>query len=100
MILTWHGQKVYVAGWEPNAPDVCELCKKPCDQLRPFGPAGEYICPQCGDKNPDAVVRGMEAAMKECDIVLNPGKELPKYTEMEMLGLLDEWLLSAGGTPQ
>lgn len=32
---------------------ACELCGK-VDELRPYGPKGENICLECGEKNPVA----------------------------------------------
>lgn len=36
----------------------CELCGKLSD-VRPYGPNGEYICFECGQKNPEVTKRRM-----------------------------------------
>jgi hypothetical protein len=48
-----NGSKVWVIGFEPDAPDHCELCKKkfPKDFLRPYGPKEEWVCYECGMKD-------------------------------------------------
>jgi hypothetical protein len=48
-----NGSKVWVIGFEPDAPDRCELCKKkfPKDFLRPYGPNEEWVCYECGMKD-------------------------------------------------
>lgn len=51
---------VIVIAEEPEA--VCELCGKK-DELRPYGPRGERICWDCGQKDP-------EMTRKQMDIVL------------------------------
>jgi hypothetical protein len=38
---------------------ICELCGK-VDELRPYGPKGERICFDCGQKD-DAMVRMFQA---------------------------------------
>jgi hypothetical protein len=42
---------------EPDA--VCEMCGK-TDELRPYGPRGERICFDCGQKNPEVTERQMD----------------------------------------
>ena len=41
---------------------VCELCGKFAD-LRPYGPRGEKICFECGEKNPGATERQMNRVL-------------------------------------
>lgn len=43
---------------EPEPDDVCDLCGK-VDELRPYGPKGELICFECGQKNPEVTKRMM-----------------------------------------
>lgn len=92
MIITWKGQKVYVAGWEPNAPPKCEMCHRLASGLRPYGENGAWICVDCAGKNTERTEKAMHAAMDPADFVVNPGGELPPFSEQEMLSLLDEWL--------
>lgn len=87
MIVIWRGQKVYVAGWEPNAPECCELCQKK-DKLRPFGPDGKFICLECANKNPLQTKKAMEAVTMDADFVFTLGAEIVSE-ESEILELLD-----------
>ena len=41
---------------ETEAPGTCELCGEHAE-LRPYGPRGENICIECGQKNHDSTVR-------------------------------------------
>lgn len=41
---------------EPEPPGKCELCGA-FRELRPYGPRGENICIECGQKNHDTTVR-------------------------------------------
>jgi hypothetical protein len=40
----------------------CQLCGKEAE-LRPYGPNGEWICVECGDKNPEVTRKQMSAFM-------------------------------------
>lgn len=42
----------------PTPDEKCELCGK-LAELRPYGPRGEKICWECGEKNPAARDRQM-----------------------------------------
>lgn len=87
MIVIWRGQKVYVAGWEPNAPECCELCNRP-GKLRPFGPNGKFICFDCANKNPAETKKQMDKAIKPADFVFTLGEEIVS-DESDILELLD-----------
>jgi tRNA(Ile2) C34 agmatinyltransferase TiaS len=39
-------------------PQQCDLCGK-IAELRPYGPNSEYICWECGEKNPEETDRQM-----------------------------------------
>lgn len=39
-------------------PQQCDLCGK-IAELRPYGPNGECICFECGEKDPESVERAM-----------------------------------------
>ena len=41
-------------------PDECELCGK-FEELRPYGPNGERICFDCGQKDKKTTERQMDA---------------------------------------
>jgi hypothetical protein len=45
----------YIAA-EPDRP--CELCGS-VEECRPYGPKGEWVCFDCGMKDPEAAERGM-----------------------------------------
>lgn len=45
---------------EPTEPEDCELCGKTAE-LRPYGPNGENICYECGQKD----VAGTERKLRE-----------------------------------
>ena len=47
---------------ENEAPNICELCGA-FEELRPYGPKGERICFDCGQKD-------LETTEKMCGIVL------------------------------
>lgn len=49
------GATVYL---DPEKPAPCELCGT-IAELRPYGPNGEKICFNCGNKHPEAVERGI-----------------------------------------
>ena len=49
--------------------DTCELCGK-VDELRPYGPKGERICYDCGQKDPATTERVMEETLYGCDEVV------------------------------
>jgi hypothetical protein len=52
---------------EAEPPDTCELCGA-YDELRPYGPNGERICPTCGQKDIETTVRQMERHMSGTDV--------------------------------
>lgn len=39
-------------------PQQCDLCGK-WAELRPYGPNGECICVQCGERDPETTLRRM-----------------------------------------
>lgn len=92
MMIEWRGQKIYVAGWEPNAPEFCQMCGKR-DLLRPFGPNKQFVCPPCAKKNPEVLATLMSLAMADADLVVHAGMEIPKCSEIEMRSLLDKWII-------
>jgi hypothetical protein len=47
---------------ESTAPDTCELCGKKAE-LRPYGPKGEFICVECGDRDPEGTWNRVLASM-------------------------------------
>ena len=48
---------------EQENPQQCDLCGK-IAELRPYGPNGEAICFDCGQKNPEAIVTAMQRRLK------------------------------------
>jgi len=56
---TKNGNRVYLIDFEPDAPEICELCGKKFIQkdLRPYGPNDEWVCFDCGMKNEEVAVR-------------------------------------------
>jgi hypothetical protein len=46
----------------PEEPAKCELCGKTAE-LRPYGPKGERICFECGEKNPGITKRQLERVL-------------------------------------
>ena len=46
--------------------DTCELCGK-VDELRPYGPKGERICYDCGQKDPATTEHVMKETLYGCD---------------------------------
>jgi hypothetical protein len=52
--------------FEAEPPGTCELCGA-YDELRPYGPNGERICPTCGEKDIETTVRQMERLMSGTD---------------------------------
>lgn len=40
-------------------PGACDLCKKSVDDLRPYGPKGEWICFDCGQKDEKTTIARM-----------------------------------------
>jgi hypothetical protein len=93
MMIEWRGQKIYVAGWEPNAPEFCQMCGKQKNSLRPFGLNKQFVCKPCAKKNPEVASTLMSAAMIGADLIVHAGIELPKCNETDMRALLDCWLL-------
>ena len=91
MIILWRGKKAYVSGWEPNAPERCELCGVEGHQLRPFHPDGKFICYECGEKNQPQTDEIMGKIVKECDFVFRceGDFDIYRFTEEEVLGLID-----------
>lgn len=71
MMILWKGKKIYVAGWEPNAPVFCQGCGLATNDLRPFGPKGEFYCPQCGEKDKAGTAQRLSEAMDQADLVVN-----------------------------
>lgn len=49
--------RVVVIGAEPDA--TCELCGM-VEETRPYGPNGERVCFDCGQKDPVALERHMK----------------------------------------
>ncbi len=47
---------------EPEEPQQCDLCGK-IAELRPYGPNGECICFECGEKNPETTLRMFKEKM-------------------------------------
>lgn len=88
MIVNWHGTKVYVTGWEPNAPECCEFCGKK-DDCRPFGPKGEWICCECAEKDVETTERRMSEAMKGSELTMTFGYELKNVSESDLVDRLD-----------
>lgn len=43
----------------PTPPRKCELCGN-VDETRPYGPNGEEVCFECGQKDQEALKRGFE----------------------------------------
>lgn len=89
MLIKWRNQTVYVAGFEPNAPKRCELCRRENGPLRPFGPAGEWICLQCADLHPRVTALRMNALYEQADFVLTLSEEF-HGTEDDIRAMLDE----------
>lgn len=56
----------------PEKPQQCDLCGK-IAELRPYGPNGECVCFACGQKNPEAVARGMDRLL----FGVEPGGTVP-----------------------
>lgn len=94
MIINWMGNKVFVSGWEPNAPNTCEMCHQSVEGLRPYGPDGAWICIDCAEKDRVRTENYMKLAMDPADFVVTTGMELHKISEEAMLSLLDAWLTS------
>ena len=88
MIVNWNGTKVYVTGWEPNAPESCEFCGK-TDDCRPFGPLGEWICCECAEKDVQTTEKMMGKAMEGADLTMTFGVELKNISEAELIEMLD-----------
>jgi hypothetical protein len=95
MILNWRDQKVFIHGWEPNAPDYCELCHCPGD-LRPYGPRGAWICKECGESEPDRTRAFYAEVMKSVDFCVNPPEGSSRWTAEQMAELLDEVFIAKG----
>jgi hypothetical protein len=94
MMIEWRGQKIYVAGWEPKAPEFCQMCGKQENSLRPFGLHKQFVCVPCAKKNPEVASTLMSAAMAGADLVVHfASVELSKCNETKMRSLLDHWLL-------
>ena len=52
---------------------ICELCGR-IDELRPYGPNGEQICYECGQKDPETTARKTIEAMGDAKaVVVKPG---------------------------
>jgi hypothetical protein len=88
MIMNWHGTKVYITGWEPEAPECCEFCGKKEDN-RPFGPNGEWICCDCAEKDVKTTEKMMREAMKGSEITISFGCELKNVSKAEVIEMLD-----------
>lgn len=56
----------------PTEPANCELCGQKAE-LRPYGPNGENICRDCGNKDPEGTRARMIAALQ---------KQLPGVTSI------------------
>jgi hypothetical protein len=48
---------------EPEDDRECELCGKEAE-TRPYGPNGERVCFECGQKNPEAIQRGIRKLLR------------------------------------
>ena len=52
--MTLKTGNTFVIQWEPDR--VCEQCGSVAE-CRPYGPNGEQICYECGEKDPDTTMR-------------------------------------------
>lgn len=44
-------------------PGICEVCHKPSAERRPYGPDHEWICPDCGERNPALTRKRIQQAL-------------------------------------
>lgn len=58
---------------ENEKPQQCDLCGV-IAELRPYGPNGECICYDCGEKNPEVTQKMMTRAISKAFEVLNPNR--------------------------
>jgi len=56
---------------------TCELCEQVAE-LRPYGPNGENICFDCGNKDRTATEKQMHRRMKQAEVSLGKIKDLFK----------------------
>jgi hypothetical protein len=90
MQLKWRGKLLYITGWEPNAPYLCEQCGAPDNGLRPFGKNKEFICHDCAQKDHEMTMKQMDAVMKPADLVVTFGREtrMPKEELEKILAVI------------
>jgi hypothetical protein len=96
MLINWRDQKIFIFNWEPNAPNTCELCHYPRDDLRPYGPCGAWICLDCGNIDRFRTECAMSKALEPADFCVRPPDGSSRWSEDQMLRMLDDILIAKG----
>lgn len=58
---------------KPEKPQQCDLCGV-INELRPYGPNGECICYECGQKNPEVTQRKMNERFQMAFELMKPDR--------------------------
>ena len=88
-MIRHRGIDFYICGWEPNAPDRCEMCNELADDLRPFGRDGQWVCYNCSIIDQHQTVKRCERLMSKSDMIITSGKFNSKSTETEVRNYLE-----------
>lgn len=59
-----------------SKPQSCDLCGE-VEELRPYGPNGEWICFNCGMKDKEATARAFQKRLNEGDVRLGDTPDPP-----------------------